>query len=144
MMAGHSELIAHTAIRVAAIDPCADDLDAIGEELYAQIPAWNLLAKIAYPNLMGSLERSSRLGLDLELTALIIETRARLGEPGSPGELQWPTGVCPSRQWRVQTNATGASRLFLNPPVDWPQRSGIALASEFHLQMATPEEATIE
>lgn len=109
--------------RLDALGPCASDADliSISRGITANLPKWNLLTQVAYPNLGGSSRaRPKQLKFQMELTDKVLQLRGMKAQQG-----QWPKEVlgieksfCPKGTWKYEATADGGMSLtFSGPPV---------------------------
>ena len=71
------------------------DPTLFAERAVEGIPRWQTFSRHMLPNLWDSWSRTTRISLGAELTALVIEERARLASGGEAGSSEW-AGSLPS------------------------------------------------
>jgi hypothetical protein len=107
-VAGFSDALREETRRLGEIDPCSLEREPYTEWVKASLPAWNILARVAMPGLVGSWVSGRDAGLDDELTAAVLEAR-RLG--GLRGERRRESAVCPELVWVTRAAGGGAVRV---------------------------------
>jgi hypothetical protein len=109
--------------RLDALGPCASDaeLNSISKGITADLPKWNLLVQVAYPNLGGSSRaRPKQLKIQMELTDKVLQLRELKAQQGA-----WPKeapgiekSFCPKETWKYESTADGGMSLtFSGPPI---------------------------
>ena len=109
---------------------CDRDLAPYGADLQIQLPRWNKLGELYYPNLRSAISRLARLELDLELTRLWIVADAERRANGGA----WPEGyvgsresdACPDDRWDFSVTGEGLE-IALSRDVTWPDQKGAIL-----------------
>ena len=109
--------------RLDALGPCASDAEliSISKGITTNLPKWNLLVQVAYPNLGGSSRaRPKQLKLQMELTDKVLQLREMKARQGT-----WPKeapgiekSFCPKETWKYEATAEGGMSLtFSGPPI---------------------------
>jgi hypothetical protein len=117
-------------VRIAeAAGPCPEGLGPKMVEAIGAIPKWNVLAKIAVPNINPSWGRAYRFQLDLELTEKILILKEARDKNGGA----WPEAVpdiessaCPNGAWSY-TRSPDRVTLVYNRTPKFPDVKSTAL-----------------
>jgi hypothetical protein len=107
-VAGYSDALRKETTRLRDIDPCSLEREPYAAWVKGSLPAWNIIARVAVPGLVGSWLSGRDAGLDDELTAAVLEART-LG--GSRGERRRESTVCSDLSWVARPTRGGAVRV---------------------------------
>jgi hypothetical protein len=87
------------AVDVAGRSECAFDVNGMQAQFANAIPSWNVLGRIAIPNIASSWERMQRYELEREATARLAELKR--------GEVPSKASRCADGAWVASTSADG-------------------------------------
>ncbi len=108
-LADYSDQMRRMAVDLRDQDPCAVDMGQFTRRLEAEIPWWNVLSKIAMPNLARSWGNVGRALLDDELTGLVLRARTQMrSDPkAAPQTATIPSSVCVGMSWMIKPQVNG-------------------------------------
>jgi hypothetical protein len=99
-----------------ANDTCAMDIAEFAKQRDAEIPRWNLIAKVGAPSVVRPWTAAAGADLDAELTRLVLQARARQREGGSWGQtVDVPSRVCREIVWSHRHEGNGALTIAARP-----------------------------
>ena len=139
MGADYSERLEAAARELTTLDPCrlADDHDS---RIRSAIPRWNVIGRIGMPSVARVWVTVGRAAFDAELTALVLEAKARRGQGAATALASRRSQACPSVRW-VSTVEGGA--VTIAPETDpFPASAPYPRAHRFTVgaQAALPRE----
>jgi len=94
-------------VNLAKSSACDVSGDAFGQNLIATVPRWNVLGRIAVPNLGSMWQRVARSTPELELTEKVLTLRR--------GETPSSSSRCSDGQWLVTASSVKFSRKLRGP-----------------------------
>jgi hypothetical protein len=92
------------------------------------------LGTIPIPNILNGLLRASRVEIDAELTALVVDARL---ERAASRRRNWPVrlltgaGVCPEKSWTYRTAGNGTAQVRLEATLEGLEGPAYQLPLEF-------------
>jgi hypothetical protein len=92
---------------MASSNACDVDDAALSDAVVRSIPRWNVLAKIAIPNISGTWQRVARVTPELELTEKVLQLRR--------GQTPSPDSRCSDGRWLVSASAVTFDRPLRTP-----------------------------
>src|SRR5207244_3328290 len=94
-------------VNIAKSNACDVGGDALGQELVGSLPRWNVLGRIAVPNIGSMWQRVARSTPELELTEKVLTLRR--------GETPSSSSRCSDGQWLVTASSVKFSRTLRGP-----------------------------
>jgi len=111
--AGYSKAFLEYTLILESADPCKLSAGDINLKIMNDIPAWNIIAKIALPNLQDAWGRANKITLDRDLSLLIMEIRDEKMRHGElPGSITPPPVICPGTSWKYARDGEHYSLFF--------------------------------
>lgn len=108
-------------------NPCDLSKIDITTSVVNSIPKWNIIGRIAMPNLQESWVRAYRLKLDKDLTLSIFKVRGEKIKTGRlPETIDLPPGICPGTSWKYVKDNNHFS-IYFNGTFETKNRKGLIL-----------------
>ncbi len=104
---------------------CGGPYETVGLDAEKAIPSWNVVGRVALPNLADAWARADRLGLDLELTERALQIKGlRTAEGGWPASAPqgFEKSLCPKARWTFATQGGGFTIVLENGP-EFPEKA---------------------
>jgi hypothetical protein len=104
------------------LDPCQTAaFKQTDAEMMADFSWWNVIGKIAVPNLSSAWSRAARAALEAEMTRKLLEIKRLRGADGAwPKELPGiSASVCKDAKWDYRVAPDGGMTLAFSQPIDW-------------------------
>ncbi len=123
-IASHNEAMLRLVSYLAERPLCSVDFVAPNPVFAPHFPAWDIIGRIAWPDMRMPCARILRLQLDLELSALVLRLRSAQRADGRwPSELPGAVSrACPTANWAYRVNADGTAALaFAGKLPAWPK-----------------------
>jgi hypothetical protein len=95
------------------------DPDAFFQECLAAYPRWQIVGRLLIPNFLDAWPRSAHAELEAELTALVLEERARLAASGPPRPFDRRPSRVKGLSW-IYEDLPGATTLHLDGELRYP------------------------
>jgi hypothetical protein len=87
--------------QLESADPCELSNIDLTKKIYNSIPKWNLVGRIALPNLQNSWIKANRAGLVKDLSLMILKVRSEKARNGKlPETIKLPPCVCQGASWQ--------------------------------------------
>jgi len=122
--ASHNEAMLRLVSYLAERPLCSVDFVAPSPVFTPHFPAWDIIGRIAWPDMRVPSARILRLQLDLELSARVLRLRSAQQADGRwPSELPGAASrACPRANWAYRVNADGTASLsFAGTLPAWPK-----------------------
>jgi len=70
-----------------------------------QFPKWNIISKIALPNMQDAWIRGNRVSLEKDLTLIILKLRLEKEKTNKfPSNFKLPETPCPNTKWKLEAS----------------------------------------
>lgn len=126
-------------------DPCAADAStaAACDLKEEQLPRWNVVARIAIPNLTGSWQRVKYYDIQVELTRRVLAAKqARAADGTWPATFPGSLGSrCPGQSWNYAVDSEGEMVLAYSAPLPDKKTIKSVYPHEFRQMTAAPARA---
>jgi len=137
-LAGVSGRLAGAVEALAVQDACAQPPAAVTAGAEQLFPRWNVIGRVAWPNLADAARKVGRLRLDIELSGHVValrEARSRDGRWPETGS-GIPSAQCPAERWLVR--ALPDDRLELSFSRELPAAAGPVLELPLAAALSPP------
>ncbi len=86
-------------------NPCELYEKNLTMEMLSEFPKWNIIAKIALPNMQDAWIRGNRVSLEKDLTLIILKLRLEKAKTGKyPSNFKLPETPCPNTKWKLEAS----------------------------------------
>ncbi len=86
-------------------NPCELSDKNLTIKMLSEFPKWNIIAKIALPNMQDAWIRGNRVSLEKDLTLIILKLRLEKARTGKyPSNFKLPETPCPNTKWKLEAS----------------------------------------
>jgi len=137
-LAGISRRLAGAVEALAVRDACAELPPAVTADAAELFPRWNVIGRVAWPNLTDAVRKVDRLRLDIELSGHVVALREARSRNGRWPEIGngFPSTQCPAERWLVRTLPGG--RLEVSFSRELPPAAGPVLELPLAAMLSPP------